>query len=244
VVVEIGPEHIVHIVTDNGSNYKKACRQLKEVYEHIIWTPCLAHTVNLMLKDIGKRPEHQVMITNCKRISAWLHNHGQLNTMMREAIGGELVKWNATRFGTNYMFLESLHRKRDKFMQWMTSPAFFDSKWAKTAEGRFAQVRLSSIEWWEGMDYIIKTVEPIYRMLRFADQDKKLNMGDVVMAYQQMKTELESYFGSNVHTWNEYKEILDNRICDVYWACMLVQVRLYESSILNLYHPHALFLNI
>jgi hypothetical protein len=103
-------------------------------------------------------------------------------------------------------------------MQWMTSPAFLNSKWAKTDEGRFAQLRLSSIEWWEGMDYIIKTVEPIYKMLRFADQDKKPNMGDVVMAYQRMKTELESYFGNNVHTWNEYKEILDNRIRDVYWG--------------------------
>jgi hypothetical protein len=88
------------------------------------------------------------------------------------------------------MFLESLHRKRDKFMQWTTSPAFLNSKWAKTEEGRFAQVRLSSIKFWEGMYYIIKTVEPIYNMLRFADQDKKPNMGDVVMAYQQMKAEL------------------------------------------------------
>jgi hypothetical protein len=51
-------------------------------------------------------------------------------------------------------------------------------------------VRLSSIKFWEGIDYIIKTVEPIYKMLRFADQDKKPNVGDVVMAYQQMKAEL------------------------------------------------------
>jgi hypothetical protein len=218
VVDDIGPEHIVHIVTDNGSNYKKARRQLREVYEHIVWTPRLAHTVNLMLKDTGQRPEHQGMIANYKRISAWLHNHGQLNAMMSEAIGGELIKWNATRFGTNYMFLESLHSKLDKFMQWTTCPAFLNIKWAKTDEGRFAQARLSSMEWWEGMDYIIKTVEPIYKMLRFADQDSKPNMGDVVMAYQQMKAELQSYFRNNVHTWNEYKEILDNRIRDVYWG--------------------------
>jgi hypothetical protein len=32
--------------------------------------------------------------------------------MMRKAIGGELVKWNATRFGTNYMFLDSMYRRR------------------------------------------------------------------------------------------------------------------------------------
>ena len=27
-VEEIGPEHVVHIVTDNSSNYKKACKEL------------------------------------------------------------------------------------------------------------------------------------------------------------------------------------------------------------------------
>jgi hypothetical protein len=56
-----------------------------------------------------------------------------------------------------------------------------------------------------GLDYIIKAVKPVYKMLRFADQDKQPNMGDVVMAFQEMKHELESYFGSNVSTWNEYK---------------------------------------
>jgi hypothetical protein len=60
VVKEIGAEHIVHIVTDNGSNYKKACKALGREFTHITWTPCLAHTVNLMLKDIGERAEHEV----------------------------------------------------------------------------------------------------------------------------------------------------------------------------------------
>ena len=73
-VGEIGPENVVHVVTDNGSNYKKTCKKLLiEVYEHIAWTPCLAHTVNLILKDIARRPEHGVMIKQCKRISNWLH---------------------------------------------------------------------------------------------------------------------------------------------------------------------------
>jgi hypothetical protein len=112
VVKEIGTQHIVHIVTDNGSNYKKACKAIGQEFEHITWTPYLAHTVNLMLKDIGERPEHAGTISRCKRILAWLHNHGQLNAMMRKAIGGELVKWNATRFGTYCMFLDNIYQKR------------------------------------------------------------------------------------------------------------------------------------
>jgi hypothetical protein len=59
VVKEIGAEHIVHIVTNNGSNYKKACKALGWEFAHI-WTPCLAHTVNLMLKDISEGRNMQV----------------------------------------------------------------------------------------------------------------------------------------------------------------------------------------
>ena len=64
-VEEIGPEHVVHIVTDNGSNYKKTCKAVGEVYEHIAWTPCLAHTINLMLNDIAQRPEHDGVTPLC-----------------------------------------------------------------------------------------------------------------------------------------------------------------------------------
>ena len=92
--------------------------------------------------------------------------------MMRDAIGGELVKWNATRFGTNYRFLDSIYRKRDHFMQW-----------ADTEDGRFTHARFSSIEWWEELKYIIDTVQAIYKFFRFADQDKRPNMCEVVMAY-------------------------------------------------------------
>jgi hypothetical protein len=65
-------------------------------------------------------------------------------------------------------------------------------------------------------ELFIATMQPVYKMLRFVDQDKQPKTGDVMMAFQKMKQELESYFGNNVSTWNEYKQILDNRIRDVY----------------------------
>jgi hypothetical protein len=105
----------VQIVTDNGSNYKKACKMITHKFL-IVWQPCLAHMINLMLKAIGEFSKHKVVIQTGKRICRWLYNHNKLHTMMRAAIRGELVKWNATHFGTNYIFLESMHRRRDKFM--------------------------------------------------------------------------------------------------------------------------------
>jgi hypothetical protein len=145
----------------------------------IVWQPCLAHTINLMLKAIGDFLEHQAVIQAGRRICRWLYNH-KLHAMMRAAIGGELVKWNATHFGTNYMFLESIYHRRDKFMTWMHSPSFLDSHFANTNEGRFAHSCLFSITWWETMHFVLKGVEPLYAFLHFADQDKVPNMSEVL----------------------------------------------------------------
>jgi hypothetical protein len=127
VVADVGENNIVHIVTDNGFNYKKAYRYLTNECHHIAWHPCLAYTINLMLKTISDLPDYEYVINNAKLIARCLYNHGKLHTMMMNAIGGNLVRWNATRFGTNYFFLESFLRRKECFMQWMATSALQQS---------------------------------------------------------------------------------------------------------------------
>jgi hypothetical protein len=117
VVADVRANNVVQIIIDNGSNYKKVCRYLTNKYLHIAWQPCLAHTINLMLKTIGEFTDHESVINSAKLITRWLYNHGKLHMMMKNAIGGNLVRWNATRFGMNYLFLESFLRRKDHFMQ-------------------------------------------------------------------------------------------------------------------------------
>jgi hypothetical protein len=66
------------------------------------------------------------------------------------------VRWNATRFGTNYMFLDSMFRHKDKFMVWMGSPGFLESSFSSTHEGRYAHSCLSNMIWWDTMEYVLK----------------------------------------------------------------------------------------
>jgi hypothetical protein len=145
----------VQIVTDNVSNYKKACRLVCQKYQ-IVWQLCLAHTINLILKSIREFSDHKAMIEGARRICRWLYNHNKLHAMMRQAIDEELVRWNATRFGTNYMFLESMFHRKDKFMVWMSSSGFLESKFSSTHGGRYAHSYLSSLTWWDTMYYVLK----------------------------------------------------------------------------------------
>jgi hypothetical protein len=114
--------------------------------------------------------------------------------MMKKAIGGELVKWNATRFGTNYMFLESFMRRKDKFMVWFMSPEFRHSRYFLTEMGRYAFDNITNVEWWENMQYVLDEVEPLYVFLRFADQEKSPTLGEVLMQYTNTKHTYQSKF--------------------------------------------------
>ena len=77
VVKDVGESCVVQIVTDNGSNYKKACKQLIAEYPHITWQPCAAHTINLMLKYIARCNEVDELLYSAKRICRFLYKHNK-----------------------------------------------------------------------------------------------------------------------------------------------------------------------
>jgi hypothetical protein len=72
----------VQIVTDNGSNYKNACKLVSQKYQ-IVWQQCLAHAINLMLKSIREFLYHKAMIEGARRIYRWLYNHNKLHAMIK-----------------------------------------------------------------------------------------------------------------------------------------------------------------
>jgi hypothetical protein len=135
--------------------------------------------------------------------------------MMRHAIGGELVRWNATRFGTNYMFLESMFRRKDKFMAWMSSPCLIDSKFSSTQEGRYAHSCLSSLTWWDMIQYVLKGVEPLYVFLCFADQDKILNMSKVLLRFNMCLGEYESFLHDYPSDLEQYMRVIKPRMGNI-----------------------------
>jgi hypothetical protein len=54
VFLYVGVENIVHMVTDNATNYVAAGKLLMEEFPSIFWSPCAAHCINLILQAIGK----------------------------------------------------------------------------------------------------------------------------------------------------------------------------------------------
>ena len=65
-----------------------------------------------MFEDISKRATILELITNARKITNCIYNHGWLLSKMRKVCGGDIVRLGATRFVTNYISLESFLKNR------------------------------------------------------------------------------------------------------------------------------------
>ena len=141
VIKDVGEENMVQIVIDNGSVFVKASKLLMKKF-NLYWTPCAVHCVNLMFKDIDKRPSVAEVISNARKITNFIYNHGWLLAHMRKFYGGDIVRPGATRFATNYIALDSLLKKGVDLKK-----LFISDQWA--------QQKLSQIKIGQEVDKLI-----------------------------------------------------------------------------------------
>lgn len=71
-IQEVGPQHVVQVVTDNASNCKLMGELVEAKYSHIVWTPCAAHSIDLMMEDIGELPWIMEVIDKASQLISFI----------------------------------------------------------------------------------------------------------------------------------------------------------------------------
>ncbi|GKB14788.1 hAT dimerization domain-containing transposase-related protein [Tanacetum coccineum] len=71
----VGAKNVVQMVTDNAANYKAAGKMLTTRYRHMVWSPCAAHCLNLILKDVSELDNVKHIITLASRVTVFIYNH-------------------------------------------------------------------------------------------------------------------------------------------------------------------------
>ncbi|KAM0919346.1 hypothetical protein ACQ4PT_008265 [Festuca glaucescens] len=219
VVEEIGQGFVVQIVTENGSSFKEACRQLIKEYPHIVWQPCAAQTVNLMLKDIGNIPKIDAVVSSAKRICRFFYNHSELHDQMRIKIG-ELIQPNAARFGTDFVFLQSFVDIQDKLRQWMVSDEWTDGSWSRETDYDYTYDCLISRSWWEDVEWVLGIMRPLYAVLQYAHKTR-MHSG-FMPRMMAAREELLSLFKEGSEDLKNVIDVVDKRVEDLYNDTLMI----------------------
>nr|XP_023913311.1 uncharacterized protein LOC112024899 [Quercus suber] len=128
VVTWVGPKNIVHMVTDNASNYVSAGKLLCEKYKTISWFPCEAHCLNLVLQDMGDMLHVERLKKRASKIIVFIYNHVALIAWLRKRPSWiDIVRVRATRFATTFLSFGSFHVHKHDLQALVTSKFFVDN---------------------------------------------------------------------------------------------------------------------
>ncbi|CAN1216301.1 hypothetical protein LINPERPRIM_LOCUS559 [Linum perenne] len=121
-------QNVVQVVTDNVANYVAAGKMIHSRYKNIYWTPCVAHTVNLVFKDICALPHIAKLTKSASTITTFLYNHGALLHWLRERpTWKEIVRPGATRFAATFLTLQSIVQQQVDLECLMVDESFRES---------------------------------------------------------------------------------------------------------------------
>ncbi|XP_066327000.1 uncharacterized protein [Miscanthus floridulus] len=187
IIDEVGRQNVVQIITDNAAKCKGAGLLIEAEYDHIFWTPCVVHTLNLAMKNIcePKLPRtptdedmhvwgqlefiHDVKV-EATMIKNFIMNHGMRLSMFNEFSHLKLLSIAETRFASVVCMLKRFVEVKAALQHMVIS-----DKWSIYKEdastAQHVKEKILSDVWWGNVDYILRITTPIYDMIRFVDTD-------------------------------------------------------------------------
>ncbi|XP_059077416.1 uncharacterized protein LOC131876340 [Cryptomeria japonica] len=211
VIMEVGVENVVQIITDNAAAYVSAGRILQERHPTLFWTPCAAHVLDLLLEDIGKLEWVTPVVEDARRITKYIYNHPWvLNLMRQHTQGKDLVRVGVTRFATIFLTLQSILAALTSLKQMFVSGEWLNSPYSKKPEGEVVACIVFDNQFAQRAAEIVKVSEPLVRVLRLVDGDKT-PMGYLYEAMDRAKESIKNYYKGDRLKFDPIWEIVDRR---------------------------------
>ena len=187
---DIGPEHIIQIVTDGAPANRVAGKEIvMRKYPHVTWSWCAAHVFNLLLEDMcgrhaqdenGNNP-FKPILNRLRWIVKAISMSQKLSAIfIRKSPRKKLLNPAATRFATNFIMAQRALELRMPLQQMV-----IDEKWplfrnslpqSENARGIMTKTRADELKDWiqkdPFWDQVKATVDffiPLVKMLREFD---------------------------------------------------------------------------
>ena len=124
-----------------------------------------------MFEDIGKRHSVAQLIRNARKITNFIFNLGWLLAKMQKVCGGDIVHPGATRFGTNYIALNSLLIKRVDLKKVFIRNEWASHKLSRTKVRHEDERLMFDHEYWEKVEKLVSIYKALYTVLCIVDSE-------------------------------------------------------------------------
>ncbi|XP_019251134.1 PREDICTED: uncharacterized protein LOC109230057 [Nicotiana attenuata] len=222
----IGAENVVQVVTYNASENVKAGYLMSTGYPHIYWTPCAAHSINLIFGDIFKERPFSTVFNQAIRLHSYIVQRPLLlNMMKRFTKQRSLVKPAKTRFATAFLTLHRMYERKSNLKKLFVSDEYTSSAYGREARGRESADIILSPLFWNNVVHALKIGGPLVKVLRLVDGEQMPPMGYLYKAIDRAKEAIQASFtglvlNPELFYDNEERILGDEPLWNGYYECI------------------------
>eukprot|EP01018_Ginkgo_biloba_P038141 Gb_41326 [translate_table: standard] len=209
-VLEVGEENVVQIVTDSVSNYVGAGKMIMARFNTIYWTPCATHCMDLLLHDLGKLPWVNEVIRRGKLITNFVVNHRLTLSIYKKHATKEFLRPCDTRFSTYYITLNRVVKVKASLRLIVCSNEWEKSPLSKNSKGKLVEEIILSSNFWDSADRVLNMCKPIMEMIFLVDGDTPY-MGFIYEGMEHCKEAIAKAFNNAIDDYKLIWNMVDYR---------------------------------
>ncbi|XP_014519423.1 uncharacterized protein LOC106776471 [Vigna radiata var. radiata] len=211
VVLEVGLENVVQVITDASAGYVCAGRLLTARYSFLFWSPCVAYCIDKMLEDIGRQDWVSTVLEDAKTITQYIYSHAWILNIMKKFTGGkELIRPKITRFVTDFLSLRSIVMQEDNLKHMFSHSEWLSSMYSRRPDAQAIKSLLYSDRFWKHAHEAVSVSEPLVKLLRMVDGDMPA-MGYIYEGMESAKVVIKAYYKGVEEKYLPIWEIFDQR---------------------------------
>eukprot|EP00253_Pinus_taeda_P027332 PITA_27332 len=241
-IESVGPHNVVLVITDNTQVCKVVGLIVEGRYDHIFWTSCAVHSLNLMLAKIGENEWMDEIYVASKEIQMFIANNSMSRAIYRGFAKLELLKVVETRFASHTLVIKRLVEVRQALQAMVIDPLW--ESWRTSTSDRGQKIKSIFFDgaWWDKVQYLLRFTELILTLIRAFDTDTPC-LGEVYKNIDSMLERIREIIKASENDPYETFYYLVKDIVIETWNKMITQLlilayalhpKYYHSKILSL----------
>ncbi|XP_030500899.2 uncharacterized protein LOC115716279 [Cannabis sativa] len=210
-VLEIGVENVVQVITDTEPSFLYAGRLLMVKYNSLFWSPCASCCIDKILEDIGNIDWVNTVLEEAKTITRYLYGQSWTLNMMRKFTGGkELIRPRISRYVTYFLSLRSIVIQEDNLKHMFSHTDWLSSMYSKHPEAQAIKSLIYLDRFWKYAHEAVSLSEPFVKILRIVDGDMPA-MGYMYEGIERAKVSIKVYYKGVEEKYMSIWSIIDRR---------------------------------
>ena len=168
---------------------------LMEKRKHLFWSPCATHCIDLMLKDIGNMKHIKETLDQAKMITSFIYNSLKVVNLMKVFTKDiDILCPGIIQFATEFISLQSLICYEGDLKMMCTTNEWCEFN--KDRSGKSLRDKVSNLiltdRFWKKAKEVQIIMEPLVKVLKLVDQDKKPTLSIIYEAMDRAKLTIKA----------------------------------------------------